>query len=383
MSAEVIRDRNQCLEHEEFLPNLSIRYPDPDAPLEVRQETDRILVMRKDTSFSITPVAERISAEYGLAYDDVTQVMSQAYDEFGTRYLNAVARSVPDEQIEIHLYEPEVIEERLNSLSSNSLTVSLDPLVPGDQNYQTSREHHVTLKRGQRHRNGSHPLDLQRQMIAAELDGRAHPDTPISLGVAALDDDLFSGGTAANAARLLLDSGVGLDRFIFGLQIGKGERLTEMGLEVESVVDYSDIAEELPVDLTDFRDFAIGYDGMGVLMPSGGLGRIACITPFFSPSEDTFIPQENEIAFSHEILLANLIHFQSMEDQLGVPILLRHMHPDVVMYMNEVNNINANTRMADLVEWIIRDHDRIWQRTQYHAQLQVEIASRMERMQAA
>lgn len=364
MSAELLlANRHEIRKQNEEGGSLIIKYPELGKG-EIEPDTDKLVIIREDDDFATRPVIDNLCRCYPhLNRADVQEIVRSAYgQDMMAHLITQYHQAVPKDKLEVHLFHPDSLEDRVRELAGDSFIVSLDPLVNGTTahaQYCASRAHVATEKLGHMHRNGHLPLEKQIQRIV-----KMYPGGRVTL----VDDDLFGGGTAVAAAEKFQSHGLRPDQFVFGIRVGVGEKLVSTGVEVGAAMDYSHIDPD-KMDLIDLRDFAFGYDGMGILLPqSGSLGRVPSMTPFFKPSLDTLIPDHADEQFSQAMWEANIEHFLRLEEQLKVDVMLAHMNSDAMMYMAEIHGISPDTRMADLSAWILNNHDQLWADTQARAE---------------
>lgn len=319
--------------------------------IEVGSSVDFIYIARKDGEASISPVAQRISQEYGLGTEDTRNILLSRYDVFFARVIDIFGKAVSEKgHTEIHLYDPNLLDRAIRKKSKGKQLVSMDPLLNGDANYEVSR---VFAQGGQEKsfayiaRPGSEPLSIQAKQIADKV-GKS--------SAVLTDDDLYTGGSMLEVLETLLNQGVKIDKVVPGVQVGEPEKLLNLGINVEPVIKYkasdeSDIFAK--VDIIDPRDYLLGLSGFVVQLPGGSAGRASAVLPFFSPANAVSVPPGREIQFSLSVLIANLAFFREVEEQIGYPLLLSHMDPSCRDFMQRIYNISPKTTMADLVNWSI------------------------------
>src|SRR3989344_1026258 len=338
--------------------NLVVRYPDLGEG-SVEDGTTKLLIIREDTEFATDPIVQRLCDSYlDLDTEIVRAVIGEEYDGLMQTLVTQYAKAMPQDKLEVHLFPPGKLEQKVREYTDGCLTASLDPLSPGDVDVQMTRAHIATVKLGLRHKNGSQPMDHQLARVKDLWESTGKP-------VALIDDDLYGGSTSAELYRKMNSMGVPVNRFIFGCRVGEGKVLQDAGIMIASAVDYARVNQDVNTDLVDTRDFAFGYDGMSVVVPGNrDLGRVPAMLPFFQTSVDTIIPPEAEIDFSNGMWEVNIQHFYNIQNRLGVQLSLKHMHPDVYLYMEQMHGFNEEMSMTDLTEWIYENQEDLWIDTQ-------------------
>ena len=237
--------------------------------------------------------------------------------------------------------------------------------------HKVSRGYYLSGRKdfGQVARPVNEALPIQAKNIANSLNG-----SPASIS----EDDIFSGGSVIASLNELIDQGVNIHQVIPGIQIGKPEKLSKMGLRVNPAVEYkttddSDIFDK--VDLGDPRDFLLGASGLVVKLPSGELGRAPYILPFVSTTARASIPEKVEKQFAQKVLKANLDFFQAVQEKTGKPLLLKHMDHSFLVLMHEMYNIDPNTSMVQITTWACDNIDELWETTKLQGEFQEKLES--------
>lgn len=337
-------------------PNTEVKWPFKESGestqvIEVGSAIDFIYIARKDGESIMSPVAQRVSYDYGLGIEDTRNILLSQYDIFFARLIDIFAKAVSEKgNAEIHLYYPNPLEETIRKKSNGKQLVSMDPLLIGNENYEVSR----VFTHGGREKSfayvarpGSEPLPVQAKHIA-EFVGET--------SVVLTDDDLYTGGSMLEVVETLMSHGVKIEKVVPGVQVGEPEKLLNLGVEVEPVIKYKSTGESdifAKVDIIDPRDYLLGVSGFVVQLPEGGSGRASAVLPFFSPSNAVSIPSDAEVQFSMDVLIANLVFFRAVEELIGYPLLLSHMDPSCRDFMQRIYSRTPNMVMTDLGNWAI------------------------------
>lgn len=341
----------------------------------IDNQTDFAYIMRKDLNFTVDQIAQRYTGDYNKTLDQVTRVMRDEYEKFFANLAETITWGFSDKgKVQLHLYDPDYLENGIREKAGDQPMVSLDPLMDQDiMSFKVSRAYYPGGKNkyAQVERPGSESISAQASIIAESLQGQT---------VAIVEDDIFSGGSVIQSAQYLNQSGVQVNRTITGLLIGDPPELNEMGIEAEGVVTYEredggDIFDK--VDLGDPRDFLIGASGLVVKLPNGELGRAPYLFPFVSPHARVSIPSEKEEFFSNLVLEANYTFFNNLDAELGEHTCIKHMDPDFAKYMYEQHGIPVGTPMVQVVEWMMDNTITIWHETEKQA----EFAQNLEKLQ--
>ncbi len=341
--------------------------------VEVGTDIDFVYIVRKDGNFTMNPVAGRISEDFGLDYGTTQQVLLKEYDTFVAKLVDTFKWGYTAKgNFEVHLYDPRDLDKAVRAKSPEDPIISLDPLMhQGVYEFRVSRGYYLSGKKdfSQISRPGSQSLLQQAQNINAKLNG-------VSAAVA--EDDIFSGGSVIASLNALQEYGIPIKKVIPGIQVGKAEKLAEMGIMVDPVVFYEatdgkDIFDK--VDLGDPRDYLLGASGLVVKLPNGKYGRSPYILPFVSTTARASIPQEIEKEFALKVLQANLEFFSNAGEQLGEPVLLSQMNPDFMVMMNTMFGFDKSTPMDQVVAWAMKNLDGVWEAIEKQGELQEKLAS--------
>jgi len=358
-------------EHIQHQPTTEIVWPNIGT-VEINPSIDFAYIMRKDGNFTMSPVARNIASEYFLDELQTKQLLMEEYDVFFSKLADILQWGYSYKgNFQLHVFDPERLDTEVRQKAEQSPIVSLDPLMnQGVLEHKVSRGYYLGGKKdfGQVSRPGSKSLSTQATDIASTVQGE-----PVSVA----EDDIFSGGSVIRSLTELMNNGVVIKQLIPGIQVGKPSKLSEMGITVDPVVTYettdgTDIFDK--VDLGDPRDYLLGASGLVVKLPNGHYGRTPYILPFVSTTARAGIPIEIEKEFAFKVLQANLEFYSAVEQSLHRPILLKHMDPNVIVYMNEVFGFDENTPMNQVVAWSMDHLDRVWELTNAQGEFQFELA---------
>lgn len=349
-----------------------IKWPQGNT-VEVGPHVDFVYIMRKDEKFTMEPIARRITDDTHSDGAWEKSILMEEYDTFVSKLIDVLRWGYSSKgTVEIHLYNPDRLEKSIREKSSGSPIISLDPLMSaGVYQHKVSRGYYLGGRKdfGQVSRPGSEPLGNQAKNISANVS-----DIPVCVS----EDDIFSGGSVIASLNGLLHAGVSIKNIIPGIQIGKPDRLTEMGIPVNPIIEYktedtTDIFNK--VDLGDPRDYLLGASGLVVKLPNGKLGRAPYILPFVSTAARAGIPRETEKDFALKVLQINHEFFYSIQQKYGFPVLLKHMDPNFVTYMSELYGIDSNADMVQMTVWAMDNIDRLWEFTRGQGEIQEKLES--------
>lgn len=354
------------------IPKAEIKWPQGNQ-VEVGSDVDFVYIMRKDGNFAMSPIAQKMSADYQLDEETLSQTLLEEYDAFFAQLADIIVWGYAHKgNFELHLFDPDELEKAVRSKSSPLPIVSLDPLMNrGVYEHKVSRGYYPGGKKdfGQVARPGSEPLSTQAQAIAKNLSG-----LPTSVS----EDDIFSGGSVIASLNELLSQGVNTEKIIPGIQVGKPKKLSEMGLNVDPIIEYRttdrvDIFNK--VDLGDPRDYLLGASGLVIKLPNGEYGRAPYILPFVSTTARAGIPVEIEKDFALKVLQANFEFFQKAQDKAGAPLLLKHMDHSFVVYMHQMYGVDPNTEMSQITAWLMDNIDNFWEITKKQGEFQEKLSA--------
>jgi hypothetical protein len=267
------------------------------------------------------------------------------------------------------LFDPDEIDKEIQSKAEGHHFVTMDPLT-SDKNvsrFEASRLHTIdgTQSIKQVASPGNPSLDEQSEIIARNVKN----DERVSgkaIKVATGEDDLFSGLTLETSVRKMSSHGVNVTKVIPGIQVGESGVFKKQGIIVDPVVKYSlegegEIFEK--VDLGDGRDFLPGMDGLVVLLPDGSYGRAPYVLPSVSTATRAGILPDREQEFSINVLSLSYKFYSNIEDELGVPIRLKDVHPAAIAYYQYLG-YDPDTSMKDIIAYTISHFDELWKDNQ-------------------
>lgn len=360
------------IEHEQVLGknHKTIKWP-RDNTVEVGPDVDFVYIMRKDGKFAMTPVAEKMAADYKLNEQELTRTLLEEYDTFFAKLVDALKWGFSSKgNFDLHLFDPDELDKSVREKSLGVPIVSLDPLMnKGVFEHKVSRGYFLGGKKdfGQVSRPVSPALSMQAWEIAAKLNG---------LPVSVAEDDIFSGGSVIASLNELLIQGVNIRKVIPGIQVGKPDKLSAMGLNVDPAIKYkttdeTDIFDK--VDLGDPRDYLLGASGLVVQLPGGELGRAPYILPFVSTTARASIPADVEKDFALKTLQANLEFFDNVKNKAGLPLLLKHMDHSFLVLMHQMYGVDLNADMSQVTTWLMDNIDSFWEITRKQGEFQEKL----------
>lgn len=350
----------------------AIKWPQP-GKVEVDSSVNFVYIMRKDGNFTMSPIAYRMAEEDFLDKEKTKRVLLEEYDTFFNKLSEILQWGYSFKgNFELHLYNPDQLDNGIRAKAEGFPIVSLDPLMnQGVLEHGVSRGYYMSGIKdfGQVSRPGTNLLSQQAQEIAFLLNG---------LPTSVTEDDIFSGGSVIASLSALKDNGIQVQKLIPGIQVGKPSKLTEMGIVVDPVVTYettdgADIFDK--IDLGDPRDYLLGASGLVLKLPSGHYGRAPYILPFVSTNARAGVPQEIEKEFAIKVLQANFDFYKTVEETVGKPILLKNMDPSFVVLMNEMYGFDSNTPMDQVVTWVSNNMDNLWKITKEQGEFQEKFAA--------
>lgn len=339
--------------------NARIRRP-KEKIVSIGNDVDYVFIFRKDIDFTISPIADRMVRDYSLDPIETERAIKEEYDIFFERFLDIVQWGHSSKgEFEIHLYNPDELEEKIRERTENSTLVSLDPLIKRDMyELKLSREYFF----------GGRTF-IQRVARPGELtfDHQISEIPKEGIGVSIVDDDLFKGGSMIEAVDRLENKGLLVNKIIPGIKVGSDpERITQKHIPIDPVVEYrSENGDPVltRVNIADPRDYLFGGSGLVVKLPNGDNGRAPYFLPFLPTSDKTGIPKELDRSFALHVMQANAIFFDRVKKSTGHSLLLRHMDPHFVILMNTVFGFDSNVPMEQIVNWAMNNIDRVWQVT--------------------
>jgi len=341
--------------------------------IEVGPGVDFIYIMRKDGKFAMPPIAQKMATDYKLSEEVLTQTLLEEYDTYFAKLADIFKWAYSSKgNFELHLFDPDKLDSQVRLKSSGQPIVSLDPLMNhGVHEFGVSRGYFLggTKDFGQVARPGYGTLSDQSHGIATSVNGHQ---------VSVAEEDIFSGGSVIASLNALLESGVTINKVIPGIQIGKPKKLSDMGLSVDSVIEYqttdgADIFSKL--DLGDPRDYLLGASGLVIKLPNGEFGRAPYILPFVSTTARAGIPAEIEKEFALQVLHANFEFFNTIQEKTGKPVLLKHMDHSFLVYMHQMYGVDPNTEMGQITTWLMENIDGFWEATKKQGDFQEKLAS--------
>lgn len=355
-----------------YQPKSEIKWPQA-GKVEVGPDVDFIYIMRKDGEFAMSPIAQKMVTDYQLNEEVLKQTLFEEYDTFFAKFADILKWAYFSKgNFELHLFDPDKLDNQVRIKSSGQPIVSLDPLMnKGVHEFGVSRGYFMggTKDFGQVARPGYGTLSDQSHNIAANVNGHQ---------VSVSEDDIFSGGSVIASLNALLESGVTIGKVIPGIQIGKPKKLSEMGLSVDPVIEYQttdgvDIFSKL--DLGDPRDYLLGASGLVIKLPNGEFGRAPYILPFVSTTARAGIPAEIEKEFALQVLQANFDFFNTIQEKTGKPVLLKHMDHNFQVYLHQIYGVDPNAEMGQITTWIMENIDGFWEATKKQGGFQENLTS--------
>lgn len=327
----------------------------------ITPDVDFAYVIRRDDRFVVTPLAERIAGQTGLAEEDVATTLYTEYDVFfaglADTMLDAFEHKRRNGKIQLHVFDAEGLEQKTLDKCNGPL-ISADPLkVPaeGVDEVKVSREYLMDGRyaTGIINRPGTESLHDQLRAFAERYRGTS----PI-FG----DDDTFTGLTAAQLIAAMRNAGIDVDRAIFDIQMGIPTGLLQNDIDVDAGITYLPTDGRAIGDVSDLgdpRDFLIGASGLVQRLPDGTHGRVPYVLPFVSPAARMGIQPSDEYAFSQEVLALNQRFFRRVGEQLGHELTLGQMDPYFVNYMNNMYGMPTDTPMTEIVAWASNNMSRL------------------------
>lgn len=352
--------------------NAEIKWPQGNI-VEVGPDVDFIYIMRKDGKFAMSPIAQKMATDYQLNEEVIKHTLLEEYDRYFAKLADIFKWAYSSKgNFELHLFDPDKLDNQVRIKSSGQPIVSLDPLMNKDvHEFGVSRGYFMGGIKdfGQVARPGYGTLSDQSHHIAANVNGHQ---------VSVSEDDIFSGGSVIASLNALLDSRVTINKIIPGIQIGKPKKLSDMGLSVDPVIEYKttdgvDLFSKL--DLGDPRDYLLGASGLVIKLPNGEFGRAPYLLPFVSTTARAGIPAETEKEFALQVLQANYEFFNTIQEKTGKPVLLKHMDYNFQVYLHQIYGVDLNTDMGQITTWIMENIDGFWDVTKKQGDFQEKLAS--------
>lgn len=328
-------------------------HPVDDMHIKLRGDVGFTYIMRRDEPYVAQELAGAFSSRTGIDPWRARAAIHESYSAFHSKLANLLGTHLAAKfgKVEIHLYEPDVLEDLVLAKTKQQPSINLDPLLdgrlPSMSSLGTSR--HYALSGVHSLRQGARPecLPVEEQIDGLSQKLRGKP-------AVVTEDDIFSGKSILEVILALRARGIECSAVFPGIQVGESAALDELRVAVEPIVRYSSSTERDvfdQVDLGDARDFIVGASGLVVLLPDRTLGRAPYVLPFVSPTARVGIPAAEEVAFSHDVLAANFQFFKRIEQLLGTPVLLQDMDRSFAHMCTSLYGLDPTMPMTDVVAW--------------------------------
>lgn len=320
--------------------------------IEIPKSVDFVYVMRLDEDFAMSSLTQSIVVAEDVSEKQIKQKLVGVYKHFEEKLIGIMWNAFSQKgNVEVHTFNPDALEQSIARKTGNNPIISLDPLLTQNvDTFPVSRGYELggIQEVGHVTRPGYWgTMQENAQVLAQKYGGQK---------VIVVEDDIFSGASVIASLHTLLAAGVDIAKVIAGIQIGSPSKLMQMGILVDSVIQYKSQEGNIfdKLDLGDPRDFLVGASGLVIALPDGSLGRLPYILPFVSCSERASIPPEVEKAFSLQVLMANAAFYQQVEQELGFPLCLKHMNQAFVSAMTTVYGFDGAIPMEDIIAWSIQ-----------------------------
>jgi hypothetical protein len=333
---------------------VELKNPNAESHIKLDGSVDFTYIMRKDGPYVANQLAPTMNRRTGIERSLITSTIGYYYDAFHAELVEILGRhfSSNGQKVDIHLYDSDSLEKLVLEKIEDRNVVNVDPLLEGClPSLSTSRHYALsgTKALAQGERPGSPSVQRQIQELAKNS---------VYGPAVVTEDDVFSGKSMVEVIVALRQQGIKCSMVCPGIQIGAAAAFSELQILVDPVVRYSsatsrDILDQ--VDLGDARDFLLGASGLVVILPDKSLGRAPYVMPFVSPNARVGIPADQEIAFSREILVANLNFFRQVETLLGEPMVLSDVDPSFAHMCSELYGLHPNTPMTKVVTWALNE----------------------------
>lgn len=181
-------------------------------------------------------------------------------------------------------------------------------------------------------RPGSIALDQQIKQVVVAAKGQ-----PILL----VDDDTFTGGTAAHIITLLRAAGLEVNVFMVGTQAEDTKNI--LGVPIVAIEKDPDV-----FDIVDPRDLLFGMkDGGLVINNKNVLSRVPWIWPWVDLHARCGMPESAQRKFSTEITKLNMKLFTNLEKIFETSILVEDMDQPFQDFVSEYTDFGTTMRMTD------------------------------------
>lgn len=218
---------------------------------------------------------------------------------------------------------------KTQALAKGCKVLSLDAVLPGDENIQVSRAFSIA--------SSVEPCRLSPRPGAASIAGQIQLLSPGDYIL--FDDDSFTGET---------------------LKTVKSEILNlRKDITIREVMTLTDSKEhEGLIEISDLRDFLLGSHQGGLVVSQGDsqLSRAPYALPYVSPSQRVSIPRSQELEFSIAIWKANTAFFESVSDQLCVS----HMDPATQSLLLNIG-FSASKSCLEVAQWHLKRLEEMWE----------------------
>lgn len=312
---------------------------------EIPPEVDFVYVMRRDSDYVASQIAQRLTAESEVpaitaAYDRAVEKLADGVlSAFGSRHEHPAVDLLDSR--DIHARRLELIAE-----FDGATVISMDPLMEGgvlplafSRCYRPGGIEFIEMVA----RPGHPSLEEQVERITAQAAGGS---------IVVVEDDFYTGATLTATLGEHLGQLVG---DVVGVVAGTKVGLAEPSFPVLPAVRYrcSDGRDPLEkVDLGDPRDYVVGVSGLVCRLPSGRLGRLPYVLPFVSATARASIPEVAEAEFSALALSLSREFYVDLDAIAGQPVKLRVCDPAFVSACEELLGITADTAMVDVLDTV-------------------------------
>lgn len=347
---------------------------------------DYLVILREDYSGSLKHLWQSLG-QLASAGEQVEAAVCEEGAFFMKRLMHSMSAGYehhPDPQmggqVRFEILSGDDIKTNIRNSTQNSWVISVDHLLgldcpqfeishlwtldgrtrctanPGQSKYDAG-----ALSNGAVPRPGSLPLSdqlarMKRQYLA---EGRGRE-------LVLQDDIVFSGVTMKSVVDLFHQVGMAPQRIVLSIGIGSPEDLLALGVKVDPVVQYlapkgEDIFKF--VNMYGFADYLVGGAGLVVLLPSGKVGRAPYIQPFLAPEFQAQVDPRQTREFSIGILEANRAFYKELQSEFNVELLVEHLDPAFAALLLDVHGQTPNTPIDKILDWSVRDIDKIWRVT--------------------
>lgn len=335
----------------------------------------RTFAVRKDMQYIRDEMTRGLLTEYALDEFHTRSIVGHAYDVFQSHALSILAEGLAHRPVTEDVPQQVIIfdffdERVLNNKVLETVEISLQG---ADATHNDASAEPVTLdpllrnaRLGRRKNMVMHQLGVSRY---SSEEGKSHVHRPgmpvldeqiakLPKNIVLVDDNSKTLGSMEDSTNMIERRQKSVQRGVVGINAGsKTQFITESGsvVPVDAVVTYEG---EGNVDFLEPRDLLVGPGGAVDMLPDGQSVRLPF--PLSDLTKEYGIHPAIERRVKERLLEANLLFYSRLQEQLGVPILLKHMRlldVGTQVYLKEKLNISHHAPMDQVVRYFLHNLD--------------------------